>query len=341
MPDVASTRLRLRKQQDAGNNNTWGVYLNDDVIELVDEAIAGVSVVAVAAAVTLSSTNFDSDQARKATLIFTGAGGFDVTIPAVEKIYVVHNKCAAAVGVKTGGGAVASVGAGSRALVYTDGTDVFSVANNNVVPVGTVSDYAGLTAPAGWLFLHGQAVSRTTYAPLFAVLGTTYGAGDGTTTFNLPDGRGRVIAGQDDMGGTSANRLTGLSGGVDGDTLGAAGGAESHALTSSELAVHTHAIGGSTGAAGTHNHTVTDPTHTHIVPIQTGTPVGAGVSGQSGTFQNTYNQTSQASSTGISLGAVSDHTHTLPSATGSAGSNVAHNNVQPTLILNKIIFTGV
>ena len=108
MPDVASTRLRLRKQQDAGNNNTWGVYLNDDVIELVDEAIAGVSVVAVAAAVTLSSTNFDSDQARKATLIFTGAGGFDVTIPAVEKIYVVHNKCAAAVGVKTGGGAVAS-----------------------------------------------------------------------------------------------------------------------------------------------------------------------------------------------------------------------------------------
>jgi microcystin-dependent protein len=63
----------------------------------------------------------------------------------------------------------------------------------------------------------------------------SYGAGDGSTTFNLPDLRGRTIAGKDDMGGVSANRLTNQSGGLDGDTLGAAGGAETHTLTVPEL----------------------------------------------------------------------------------------------------------
>ena len=97
---------------------------------------------------------------------------------------------------------------------------------NPVLPAGTVVPFAGTAEPNGYLFCYGQAVSRTGYAALFAALGTTYGSGDGTTTFNLPDLRGRVIAGQDDMGGSSANRLTNQTGGLDGDTLGATGGAE-------------------------------------------------------------------------------------------------------------------
>lgn len=94
------------------------------------------------------------------------------------------------------------------------------------IPVGTVNAFAGTAAPTGWLFAYGQAVSRTTYADLFTAIGETYGVGDGSTTFNLPDMRGRVPAGQDDMGGSSANRLTGLTDGVNGDTLGATGGLE-------------------------------------------------------------------------------------------------------------------
>src|SRR5690606_30912733 len=93
-----------------------------------------------------------------------------------------------------------------------------------------------------FLMPYGQAVSRTTYSALFAKLGTTYGVGDGSTTFNLPDLRGRVAAGRDDMGGTSANRLTNQSGGLDGDTLGASGGSETHTLTEAELASHTHVL---------------------------------------------------------------------------------------------------
>ena len=62
-------------------------------------------------------------------------------------------------------------------------------------PPGTVAAFAGSTAPAGWLLCDGSAVSRTAYADLFAVIGTTYGAGNGSTTFALPDLRGRVAAG--------------------------------------------------------------------------------------------------------------------------------------------------
>ena len=72
------------------------------------------------------------------------------------------------------------------------------------IPSGAVLPFAGTAAPAGWLLCYGQAVSRTTYAALFNALGTAYGAGDGSTTFNLPDLRGRVPGGKDDMGGVAA-----------------------------------------------------------------------------------------------------------------------------------------
>lgn len=98
---------------------------------------------------------------------------------------------------------------------------------------GMIFPYAGITEPSGYLFCYGQSLSTTTYASLFAAIAYTYG-GSGST-FNVPDLRGRVIAGQDDMGGSSANRLTNQSGGLNGDTLGATGGAETHQLTEAEL----------------------------------------------------------------------------------------------------------
>jgi microcystin-dependent protein len=106
---------------------------------------------------------------------------------------------------------------------------------------GSMMDYGGATAPDGWLLCYGQAISRTTYADLFTAIGTIWGVGDGSTTFNVPDLRGRVTAGQDDMGGVSADRLTATyTGGINGDTLGATGGEEAHQLTVAELAAHTH-----------------------------------------------------------------------------------------------------
>lgn len=122
------------------------------------------------------------------------------------------------------------------------------------IPLGGGIDFWGTTAPSSALALpYGQAISRTTYASLFSLVGTTFGVGDGSTTFNIPDCRGRVIAGLDNMGGSTAGRLTstffGASSGQAGTTLGAVGGGESHTLTTAELAVH--------------GHNVTDPGHTH------------------------------------------------------------------------------
>lgn len=121
------------------------------------------------------------------------------------------------------------------------------------VPAGVVADFAGATAPTGWLMCYGQEVSRATYAALFSAIGTTYGTGNGTTTFNLPDCRGRVVIGQDDMGGVSANRITVATSGIDGDVLGDVGGSEGGTITFDKMPAHTHPYTIQTGNTGTTN----------------------------------------------------------------------------------------
>lgn len=180
------------------------------------------------------------------------------------------------------------------------------------------------SADDGFLFCYGQNVSRTTYADLFAAISTTFGVGDGSTTFALPDLRGRVLAGQDDMGGSSANRLTGISGGIDGDVLGGVGGAESHVLTTGQLAAHTH-----TGTTGTES---ADHTHT----TTRGAYYGLNGSDSRGWCRGDSGGQSTALT---SAGASATHTHSFTSA--STGSDTAHNNVQPTMICNWQIYTGV
>jgi microcystin-dependent protein len=128
---------------------------------------------------------------------------------------------------------------------------------------GTVLPFAGATAPTGWLLCHGQAVSRTQFPNLFAAIGTTYGAGDGSTTFGLPDLRGRVVAGKDDMGGTAAGRLTNTgtgNPGINGSAMGAAGGTDRHTLTLAQMPAHTHDVtnAASTGSGGTPNKATVD-----------------------------------------------------------------------------------
>lgn len=193
-----------------------------------------------------------------------------------------------------------------------------------VYNVGSYYFTGNATADDGFLLAYGQNVSRTTYSALFAKYGTTYGAGDGSTTFGLPDLRGRVFAGKDNMGGSSANRLTGLSGGIDGDVLGGSGGLESHVLTLAQLAAHTH-----TGTTGTES-----ANHTHDTTL--GSYYGANGNSNRGWSRG---DSGGQSYTGTSGGVSANHTHSFTS--NSTGSDAAHNNVQPTFICNVQIYTGV
>lgn len=278
-------------------------------------------------------------------------------------------------------------------LLTSDGTTWASASPPSTVPSGALSPFAGLSVPSGWLFCDGSAVSRTTFAALFAAItasatvtitiaspavvnwtshglvagdqvsfettgalptglsvgvvyfviasglttnafevsatlggaavnttgsqsGTQtgrrvpYGCGDGSTTFNVPDARGRATIGKDDMGGTAANRVTAGGSGLAGTILGAPGGNQL-------MQSHTHT--GTTSSDGAHVH---GPNNGQAGFITSGNVSGVQAGGAGDT-----------STTTASAGA---HTHTFTSdATGAGGSQ----NVQPSIIVNYIIKT--
>ncbi len=185
-------------------------------------------------------------------------------------------------------------------------------------PIGAVIDFAGVSSPPGfWLLCGGQAVSRTTYSALFAVIGTSYGVGDGSTTYNLPDCRGVVIAGINNMVTGDSGRLTSTYYGNNPDVLGSQGGLQSHTLLTSEIPSHVH---GNTA-------TVNDPGHFHGgIPQNVGNHFQGGVNPL---FDTAGGNTSTAT-TGITV--------TVNNA--AQGGSGAHTIIQPTMTLWKIIYAG-
>lgn len=112
-----------------------------------------------------------------------------------------------------------------------DNINKMKQAINLNAPAGVISMYAGSTAPSGWLICNGSAVSRTTYSRLFSAIGTTYGAGNGSTTFNLPNLKGKVPVGLD-ASQTEFN------------SLGKTGGEKKHTLSINEMPSHNHDYSG-------------------------------------------------------------------------------------------------
>jgi microcystin-dependent protein len=195
----------------------------------------------------------------------------------------------------------------SSQLVATTGFVQNTV--GTVVPIGGVIAFAGNTAPTNFALLNGQAISRTTFATLFGLpgVGITYGSGDGVTTFNLPDMRGRVIAGVD--GG--ANRLTAAT--MTSQALAGTGGAEVQTLTAAQIPAH--------------NHGTTETPHTHNVTQLLAT-ISSAVAGSAlqilGNSGSAGGVVTNSASTGL----------TVNNSTGGGGSHI---NVQPTMQLNYAI----
>lgn len=185
------------------------------------------------------------------------------------------------------------------------------------VPLAGGMIYFGTTAPnSAFVFPYGQAISRTTYSTLFALTSTTFGIGDGSTTFNVPDLRGRVPAGKDDMGGSAASRITTAGGGVDGLTLGAAAGAQNQTLTLAQLPT------GIT-TSGSNSITVTSTT----ANTATGTIQSANVTGGADRAFTSNGANVAISSTG---------TNTITATSNNTSGN-AHTIMQPTFVCNYII----
>ena len=218
---------------------------------------------------------------------------------------------------------------GLMLIYYNDGNTTQWVpaspaaGSGQILPPGSIVDFAGATAPVGYLLCTGQLVSRTTYANLFAAIGTLYGVGDGLTTFGIPDCRGRVTAGPD--GG--AGRLTVFTA-----TLAATGGdqnlmAHAHSPGSLQTADHLHGVG--TLYTGSHNHSFA---------MGNSTPASFTARAGQGDGTNVYDQAvTTAGNLGIggATGAA-DRALTLSGATANAGAGGAQ-NIPPTLIMNKII----
>lgn len=191
-------------------------------------------------------------------------------------------------------------------------TTAFVLANATATPAGTFIHFAGALAqaPSGYLLANGAAVSRTTYADLFTAIGTTYGTGDGSTTFNLPDARGQFLRGLDNGRGVDTSR-----------TLGS--------TQAGQNASHTHT--GTVDAGGGHTHTATTDvagSHTHTIPIQSSDNT-AGFSAyrtvanvqQSGTIA-----ADGAHSHAVTVASVANHQHTFTTG-GSGGTETRPTNI--------------
>lgn len=192
------------------------------------------------------------------------------------------------------------------------------------VPLGALIPYVGVNVPnINFAQPFGQAISRTVYSDLFSLVSTTYGSGDGTTTFNIPDLRGRFPVGNDNMGGTAANRVTPAGSGIDGATLGAAGGAQNVTLSLGHLPQHRHNVG------------LTDPQHNHTYSqYPSGTTFNVAPSGGApvvGTASTTA--ATSTSATGITIHDGVGNAN----LTSIVGSDQAHTNMPPTIVLAYIM----
>ena len=199
---------------------------------------------------------------------------------------------------------------------------------NSLMGPGTIIPFAGPISPPGFLVCDGSAVSRTTYSALFNVIGGSYGNGDGSSTFNLPDLRGRVP-----MGSGGGPSLTSRA-------LGQQLGKENHQLSGQELAAHSHGVNDNG-----HGHGVNDPQHTHG-EAWLGCDNGCGgdwgfVGITDGIRHNYAAYSTYPSGTGISIQSGWTGISIQNTGTGItiqySGSNSAHNNIQPSTVISYVI----
>jgi hypothetical protein len=145
MPSTPTTRNRLNKQGTGENLNTWGANLNTGALDLIDAALDGLVSFSLSGAKTLTSANYVDDEARRRIIFITGGTGGSVTVPSVEKLYIVRNGSSGNVTVGHVGGSQVTVPAGAITLVICDGANAFG-GGTDVLTLAAANAYTDATA---------------------------------------------------------------------------------------------------------------------------------------------------------------------------------------------------
>ena len=313
MTDPTTSNRSLNIPTTGSDVGTWGTSLNNN-FTYIDQLFGSVvtkSVTSVSGNLTITSSDTQYGIIRLSGSL---TANVNLLLPTASAVYTIEALPSSITGssvitASMASGAVIGIPPGVSIQIFTDGSNTKYY--NPPLP-GTYWDYAGSATPgwitactnAPWLACDGSAVSRSTYSYLFNAIGTTFGTGDGSTTFNLPDTRNRARVSVMSSGA----RLTSAVSGIDGTVVGSGGSTvESTTLSTSQIPAHSHTA------------SVTDPGHTHSVPSG-GQIASTTVGGGGGNVTFTQPQTTGSSTTGISV------------SIANAGGGTAHTNVQPTIV---------
>lgn len=260
--------------------------------------LAGTNIIGFSAAgaerMRISSTSVDitNDLSIADKIIHSGDTDTAIRFPAADTVSIETFGLERVRVTSTGAWGLAGANYGTSGQVLTSNGSgsppTWQDAGGGGVDPGAIMGFAQSVPPTGWLKANGAAVSRTTYAALFAAIGTTYGAGDGSTTFNLPDYRGEFMRGWDDGRGVDSGRALGSA-------------------QSSQNLSHTHSVSGSTSTDGSHSH------------AQTLYSSGSGITGPIAASQPFY--TSAAA--GVPTQPAGSHAHSISGTAAASGGTEA------------------